>query len=276
MFRFAAFRAIREPLLNSYTRTAFVNAAWTRSWIQGRSYTPGSQSREQKYDPRDKKKDTKEKVIEPVTPRYQPKESKNEIKGPKHDILFFGTDKFSAEHLKAVIQERDRPGSRIGKLALVCPPDRYTGRKQKDITPCETKAMASLFDIPVYHTPADKDLSKLKIPETYTLGVVVSFGQFIPPDIINSFKDGAINVHPSLLPKYRGAAPIQHTILAGESETGVTVQELHEKVFDGGRILLQRKMLHLPTNTLKRNSLRWGVLYSSRHYKTTSPSKRML
>jgi methionyl-tRNA formyltransferase len=73
----------------------------------------------------------------------------------------------------------------------------------------------------------------------YDLGVVVSFGYFIPPHIISAFRYGAINVHPSLLPKFRGAAPIQHTILRGESETGVTVQELDDKEFDAGRILAQ-------------------------------------
>ncbi|CAO3577578.1 unnamed protein product [Absidia cylindrospora] len=73
----------------------------------------------------------------------------------------------------------------------------------------------------------------------YDLGVVVSFGYFIPPHVISAFRYGAINVHPSLLPKFRGAAPIQHTILQGESETGVTVQELDDKEFDAGRILAQ-------------------------------------
>lgn len=77
----------------------------------------------------------------------------------------------------------------------------------------------------------------------YDLGVVVSFGYFIPAPVIHSFKHGAINVHPSLLPKYRGAAPIQHTILSGDDETGVTVQELSDKEFDAGRILAQTRVV---------------------------------
>lgn len=85
----------------------------------------------------------------------------------------------------------------------------------------------------------------------YDLGVVVSFGYFIPPPVIQSFKYGAINVHPSLLPRHRGAAPIQHTILTGDDETGVTVQELSEKAFDAGRILTQKTLVMLCIRELK-------------------------
>lgn len=83
---------------------------------------------------------------------------------------------------------------------------------------------------------------------------MVSFGYFIPPRIIQQFKYGAINVHPSLLPKYRGAAPIQHTILAGDDETGVTVQELHPEKFDAGRILNQKIVVNIHTYVLLHRS----------------------
>ncbi|CAO3617922.1 unnamed protein product [Cunninghamella echinulata] len=128
-------------------------------------------------------------------------------------ILFFGTDDFASTHLKALIKLK---GS--------------------------TKGLAELYNIPVHHTPNKaKTLDDWIVPKgrTYDLGVVVSFGYFIPPHVISSFQYGAINVHPSLLPKFRGAAPIQHTILQGEQETGVTVQELDDKEFDAGRILKQ-------------------------------------
>ena len=74
--------------------------------------------------------------------------------------------------------------------------------------------------------------------------MVVSFGYFVPSDIIHGLKKGAVNVHPSLLPKYRGAAPIQHTILGGDDKTGVTVQELDDKKFDAGRILAQETLVN--------------------------------
>ncbi|KAI8335783.1 formyl transferase [Chlamydoabsidia padenii] len=120
------------------------------------------------------------------------------------------------------------------------------------LTPSNTKGLAALYNIPVQHTPAKAlTLDDWTLPKPadsnnnsdddymYDLGVVVSFGYFIPPHIISQFRYGAINVHPSLLPKFRGAAPIQHTILQGESATGVTVQELDDKEFDAGRILAQ-------------------------------------
>ncbi|KAI8098512.1 formyl transferase [Halteromyces radiatus] len=162
-------------------------------------------------------------------------------------ILFFGTDDFASTHLKALIKEKNHKNSCIASLDLVCPPDSRTGRKLNTLTPSATKGLAELYNIPVQHTPAKAESldnwnieNKNNIP--YDLGVVVSFGYFIPPHIIDSFRYGAINVHPSLLPKFRGAAPIQHTILQGENETGVTVQELDDKEFDAGRILAQTKV----------------------------------
>ncbi|KAI9336662.1 formyl transferase, partial [Pilaira anomala] len=110
----------------------------------------------------------------------------------------------------------------------------------------DTKIIAESNRLEIFCTPPSaKDLSNWKVPtdKQYDLGVVVSFGYFIPPHIISAFKYGAVNVHPSLLPKYRGAAPIQHAIMYGDSETGVSVQELDDKEFDAGRILTQEKVV---------------------------------
>jgi methionyl-tRNA formyltransferase len=79
-------------------------------------------------------------------------------------------------------------------------------------------------------------LSQWKEPD---LAVVVSFGYFMPHRILNQFKLGAVNVHPSLLPRYRGAAPIHHSVLNGDSETGISIIELDRKRFDAGKILKQ-------------------------------------
>lgn len=76
----------------------------------------------------------------------------------------------------------------------------------------------------------------------FDLAVVVSFGYFLPQSLLSAFPRGGINVHPSLLPKFRGAAPIQHTILNGDTETGVSIIELHARKFDAGRILNQCKV----------------------------------
>ncbi|KAI8370456.1 formyl transferase [Radiomyces spectabilis] len=161
----------------------------------------------------------------------------------KLKILFFGTDDFAATHLKSLLQEKDQPQSVIDHIELVCPPDRRTGRKLNVITESATKSLAKLHNIPIHHTPPEaKHLNDWTVPGQFDLGVVVSFGYFIPAAVIASFGKGAVNVHPSLLPLYRGAAPIQHTILCGDSETGVTVQELHDKEFDAGRILQQERV----------------------------------
>jgi methionyl-tRNA formyltransferase len=74
------------------------------------------------------------------------------------------------------------------------------------------------------------------------LAVVVSFGYLIPPSVLSRFRYGGINVHPSLLPKYRGPAPIENTILNGEKETGVSIIGLHPTRFDAGNVLAQSKI----------------------------------
>ena len=84
------------------------------------------------------------------------------------------------------------------------------------------------------------------MPQTkFDFGVVVSFGYLIPTNIIDSFTIGSINMHPSLLPKYRGSAPIIHTILNNETQTGVSVIELSKNKFDAGKILLQKEHVRL-------------------------------
>lgn len=80
------------------------------------------------------------------------------------------------------------------------------------------------------------------ILDRFNIAVVVSFGRLIPSSLIASLKFGGINMHPSLLPKYRGPAPIYHTMLNGDKETGVTVLELSPNKFDSGKILSQLKV----------------------------------
>ncbi|XP_033725111.1 methionyl-tRNA formyltransferase, mitochondrial-like [Pecten maximus] len=77
---------------------------------------------------------------------------------------------------------------------------------------------------------------------TFDVGVLSSFGKMIPARIINAFPYGIINIHPSLLPRWRGAAPIPHTILSGDTNAGVTIMELRAKHFDTGPILLQKSI----------------------------------
>ncbi|KAF9355225.1 hypothetical protein BGX34_010587 [Mortierella sp. NVP85] len=89
--------------------------------------------------------------------------------------------------------------------------------------------------------PEDKEV------DAWDFGVVVSFGWFLPNDAISRFKKAGINVHPSLLPKYRGSAPLQRAILNQDETTGVTVQLLDPNEFDAGKILAQAEMV-MPDN----------------------------
>mmetsp|Transcript_20546 Transcript_20546/g.23732 ORF Transcript_20546/g.23732 Transcript_20546/m.23732 type:complete len:89 (-) Transcript_20546:52-318(-) len=79
----------------------------------------------------------------------------------------------------------------------------------------------------------------------YDIGIVASFRHMIPSYIIDKFRIGAFVVHPSLLPKYRGACPIQHAILNGDTETGVSLISMSKRKFDAGNIILQS---HTPIN----------------------------
>ncbi|RKP27140.1 formyl transferase, partial [Syncephalis pseudoplumigaleata] len=77
----------------------------------------------------------------------------------------------------------------------------------------------------------------------FDLAIVVSFGYFLPATVLEAFEWGGLNVHPSLLPRYRGAAPIQHAIIDDVKETGVCVQELDCHQFDAGNLLLSERIV---------------------------------
>lgn len=146
-------------------------------------------------------------------------------------IIFFGTDAFSALSLNELISK----GFTIG--AVVTKPDTQKGRGRK-VTKSVVKEIAEANDIPVWQptdikTIAD-DIKKFDSP----LGVLVSYGKIIPQSIIDLFEPGIINVHPSLLPKYRGPSPVESAILHGDTETGVTIMQL-SKEMDAGPIYSQ-------------------------------------
>ena len=100
--------------------------------------------------------------------------------------------------------------------------------------------------IPVHDAPTPRKAIQAWEPDwlkrkAFDLAVVVSFGYFLPRHILNHFSLGALNVHPSLLPLYRGSAPIQHAIINGDRETGISIIDLDQSRFDAGRILKQSR-----------------------------------
>ena len=146
-------------------------------------------------------------------------------------ILFFGTDDFSAISLKALIAG----GFTIG--AVITKPDSQKGRGRK-ITKSVVKEIAEEHGIPVWQPTRVADRAPDVQQFTNPIGVLVSYGKIIPESIISLFTPGIVNVHPSLLPKYRGPSPVETAILNGDIETGVTLMQL-SKAMDAGPIYTQ-------------------------------------
>ncbi|HED08807.1 MAG TPA: methionyl-tRNA formyltransferase [Ignavibacteria bacterium] len=151
------------------------------------------------------------------------------------NIVFMGTPDFSVPSLETLIKSKHKIS------AIVTAPDKQRGRGRK-ISYTPVKEFALKNNVPVLQPEKLKDenfISELKKINA-DLFVVVAF-RILPPEVFTIPKYGSFNLHGSLLPKYRGAAPIQWAIMKGEKETGVTTFALAEKV-DTGKIYLQEKI----------------------------------
>ncbi|MBO0447599.1 methionyl-tRNA formyltransferase [Enterococcus sp. AZ170] len=149
-------------------------------------------------------------------------------------LIFMGTPAFSVPILEGLIEH----GYEI--QAVVTQPDRPVGRK-KIITPTPVKEAAMKHELLVLQPEkisGSPEMDKI-IELAPDLIVTAAFGQFLPEKILNVPKFGAVNVHASLLPKYRGGAPVHYSIIEGEKETGVTIMEMVKKM-DAGDILSQK------------------------------------
>ena len=142
-------------------------------------------------------------------------------------IAFFGTPEFATETLSALAE------AGYNTSAIITQPDRPLGRKHA-MTPSPVKVWALAHNVPVVSLT---DIEQIQ----FDLGIVVAYGNIIPRKILGIPKYGIINIHYSLLPKYRGASPVQAALLAGDTETGVTIATL-EKKLDRGPILA--KVVH--------------------------------
>ena len=138
-------------------------------------------------------------------------------------IVFMGTPDFALGSLKALIE------SKHSVEAVFTQPDKPVGRKQI-LTPPPVKSLALENGIKVYQPEKIKGSDALKIINDINpdVIVVVAYGKILPAEILTSARFGAINVHASLLPEYRGAAPIQWAVLNGDSETGVCIMQMDE------------------------------------------------
>ena len=153
-------------------------------------------------------------------------------------IVFMGTPDFARDSLSAIYNA----GYEIP--AVVTVPDKPKGRGMK-LIPCEVKEYAIEKNIKVYQPEKlreNKEIIDILKDINPDVICVVAYGKIIPKEILEIPKYGCVNVHPSLLPQYRGSAPIQWAILNGDKETGVTTMYLDEGM-DSGDIILQTKTI---------------------------------
>lgn len=150
------------------------------------------------------------------------------------DIIFAGTPDFAAEALAQLIKKG------FNVIAVYTQPDRPAGRGRK-LTASAVKVLALEHEIPVYQPESFRQegaieaLAALK-PD---LMIVAAYGLLLPPAVLTIPHHGCINIHASLLPRWRGAAPIQRAILAGDEKTGITIMQMDEGL-DTGAMILKR------------------------------------
>jgi len=151
-------------------------------------------------------------------------------------IIFMGTADFGGSVLEKLADSREN------KIAVVTQPDRPQGRGRK-ILPTPIKKIALDKGLEVFQPENINDEESIKRIKEFNPDIilVVAYGQILSSHILNIPKIGCINIHGSLLPKYRGAAPINRAIINGEKETGITFMFMKEKV-DAGEIIFQEKI----------------------------------
>ena len=147
-------------------------------------------------------------------------------------VTFFGSSQFSTTVLQKLID------AHLPVSAVVTLPDKPAGRHLK-LTPNPVKILAEKYRVPVYTSP-----------QGGMVGLVAAYGRIIPQQILDKFNNQIYNIHPSLLPKYRGPSPLQNQILDGVVESGVTLIQLDDQM-DHGPIVAQQKDVIHPDDTWK-------------------------
>lgn len=153
------------------------------------------------------------------------------------NVIFAGTSDFAVPSLEALI------ASPYEVVAVITQPDKPKGRGREMQMP-PVKVIAQAHSIPVLQPEKMRDpasIDEIKAYGPVGLMVVAAYGQIVPRDLLGWPDHGCVNVHGSILPKYRGAAPIQHALIAGEKQTGVTTM-LMDAGLDTGDILLQASL----------------------------------
>lgn len=153
-------------------------------------------------------------------------------------ILFMGTPSFASAALEAIYKS----GFGGGIVGVVTKPDAPQNRGHK-LAPSDVKVKAAELDLPVYQPETLKDGAFADVLQKLSPDVIVvaAYGKILPKYVLDAPRYGCVNIHGSILPKYRGAAPIQRAIIDGEREIGVTVMQMNEGL-DTGDMLLSRSI----------------------------------
>lgn len=155
-------------------------------------------------------------------------------------VMFMGTPEFSVPILEMLIKKYD-------VVAVVTQPDKEVGRK-KILTPSPIKELALKNNIPVLTPRKIKEEIKDVLLFNPDIIVTCAYGQIVPSEILNYPTYGCINVHASLLPKYRGGAPIQRVIMNGECKTGITIMYMNEGLDTGDMIEKKEVLIDINDN----------------------------
>lgn len=158
-------------------------------------------------------------------------------------IIFAGTPAFAASCLESLLSNHH------DVVAVYTQPDRPAGRGRK-LQPSDVKRCALQASLPCEQPVSLKEPEALSTLQAYQadIMIVVAYGLLLPPDVLNSFKYGCINVHASMLPRWRGAAPIQRAIAAGDQTTGITIMQMDEGL-DTGDMLSSEALAIDPEDT---------------------------
>ncbi|WP_348666389.1 methionyl-tRNA formyltransferase [Arsenophonus symbiont of Ornithomya chloropus] len=150
-------------------------------------------------------------------------------------IIFAGTPDFAAQHLKVLVDKKDK----YEIIGVLTQPDKPSGRGKK-ITSSAVKILANKMNIPVFQpkTLKTKESQNWIKNQHADIMIVIAYGIIIPEIVLNLLPMGCINLHCSLLPRWRGATPIQHSILAGDKTTGISIIQMDIGI-DTGNILYQ-------------------------------------
>lgn len=149
-------------------------------------------------------------------------------------ILFMGTPDFAAEILKTLHEQEEIVG-------VFTQPGKPKGRGH-NVTPSPVQVLAEELGLSCYTPATLRDGSALELMRELKpdLSVVVAYGKILPKDVLEFPRYGSVNIHASLLPRFRGAAPIQRAIIAGDRETGVTVQQMDEGLDTGDMLVVDK------------------------------------